>query len=52
MHALDPVPCAIDVDYVIALDTGIDRTPDTGIDRALSLSIGPTFDPSPAATLG
>ena len=44
LHAIDPAPCAIDVDYVIALDTGIDR--------ALSLSIGPTSDPSPAATLG
>jgi hypothetical protein len=50
LHAIDPAPCA--TDYVIALDTGTDRAPDTGIDRALGLSIGPTFDPSPAATLG
>ena len=52
LHAIDPALYAIDVDHVIALDTGIDRAPDAGIDCALSPSIGPTFDPSPAAILG
>ena len=52
LHAIDPAPYAIDVDHVIVLDTGTDRAPDAGIDRALSHSIGPTFGPSPAATLG